>query len=156
MNVQTMVKDMKGRVEPYVAKGQEVVTMSADTLKKANGVLLSGVQSLVKAQVEAGKDFFASTQKSFEKAKSDGIKAVAASPIKYLPEREPVLAAYSDTLSVVTKTSGELAKLVKQGFEQVSNKLTAGSTPNKASSMHAKPRGRKAARKSSAAKKTIA
>ena len=120
MSVQTIVNDVKGRVEPYVAKGQQVVTVSVDTFKKATPIVVDGVQSLVQTQIEAGKDLFAAVQGSFEKAKTAGIKAVAASPIEYLPEgRERVLSAYNDSVVLVSKTSDEIVKLVKSSFKTV-------------------------------------
>lgn len=132
MDVQTIVNDVKGRVEPLMSKGQAVVNVSAETLKKANGVLVSGVQSLLKTQVAAGKDLLAAAQSSFEKARKDGLKAVAASPIKYLPDgNERVLSAYNDTVTLMSKTGGELAKVVRQGFDSVSDKLGAAATAPK-------------------------
>jgi hypothetical protein len=125
MDVQTIVNDVKGRVEPYVAKGQEVVTLSVDTFMKAKPVVVDGVQTLVKTQIEAGKDLITAVQGSYEKAKAAGFKAVAASPVEYLPAgKERVISAYNDTVSVVTKASDELVKIVKEGYESVSAKLT--------------------------------
>ncbi len=147
MDVQTIVNDVKGRVEPYVAKGQEVVTLSVDTLKKANGIVAEGVQTLVKTQVGASKDLFAAVQTSFDKAKTAGIKAVAASPIEYLPEgRELVISAYNDTVTLVSKTSGEVAKVVKAGFESVSASFGGSAKPA------AKKAPRKTARKAATKK----
>lgn len=124
MNVETIVNDVKGRVEPILAQGQEVVLAGFETLKAANGIVVEGVQVLVKTQLEAGKDLFAVAQTSFEKAKTDGIKAVAANPVAYLPEgKERVLSAYNDTVAVVTKTGDELVKTFKQGYETISAKI---------------------------------
>ena len=127
MGVQTIVNDVKGYVEPLVVRGQEVVSVSVDTLIKANDVLLGGVQSVVQTQLEAGKDLFAAAQTSFEKAKTAGIKAVVASPTEYLPAgRERVVSAYNDTVVVVTKTSDDLVKVVKTGYASVSAQLKGG------------------------------
>ncbi|MGH8456762.1 MAG: phasin family protein [Stenotrophobium sp.] len=132
MNVETIVNDVKGRVEPIVAqgkevvaKGQEVVLAGFETLKTANGIVVEGVQTLVKTNVEAGKDLFAAAQTSFEKAKADGLKTVAANPVAYLPEgKDRVISAYNDTVELVTKTGDELVKTFKQGFETINAKIT--------------------------------
>lgn len=124
MNVETLVTDVKDRVEPIVAKSQDVVIAGFETLKTANGIVVEGVQILVQTQVEAGKDLFGLAQASFEKARTDGLMAVAQNPIAYLPEgRERVLSAYSDSLTVVSKTGDELVKTFKDGYETISAKL---------------------------------
>ncbi len=127
MDVQTIVNDVKGRVDPLVSRGQEVLSVSVDTLIKANDVIFSGVQNVVQTQFEAGRDLFVAAQNSFEKARSAGIKAVANSPIDYLPDsRERVVSAYNDTLSVVTKAGDELVKVVKKGYASVSAQIKGG------------------------------
>ncbi|EIT71042.1 MULTISPECIES: phasin family protein [Hydrocarboniphaga] len=145
MSVQAIVHDVKGRVEPYVAKGQQVVTVSVDTFKKATPIVVDGVQSLVHTQIEAGKDLFAAVQGSFEKAKTAGIKAVAASPIEYLPDgRERVLSAYNDSVVLVSKTSDKLVKLVKSSFATVDGEAKKTAAPRKTT---AKKATKKAAKK---------
>lgn len=125
MNVETIVNDVKGRVEPIVAKGQEVVETGFETLKSANAIIVEGVQVLVKTNVEAGKDLFAAAQTSFEKAKTDGLKTVAANPVAYLPEgKDLVVAAYNDTVSLVAKTSDELVQTLKEGFDSINATIT--------------------------------
>ncbi|HUP91727.1 MAG TPA: phasin family protein [Solimonas sp.] len=114
------MNDVKGRVEPIVAKGQEVVLASFETLKAANGIVVEGVTTLVQTQVEAGKDLFELAQTSFEKARADGLKAVAADPIAYLPDsKERVISAYNDSVAVFTKTGDELFKTFKQGYAKI-------------------------------------
>ena len=125
MNVETIVNDVKGRVEPIVAKGQEVVETGFETLKSANAIIVEGVQTLVQTNVAAGKDLFAAAQTSFEKAKTDGLKTVAANPVAYLPEgKDVVVAAYNDTISLVSKTSDELVQTLKEGFDSINATLT--------------------------------
>ena len=125
MNVESIVSDVKGKVEPIVAKGQEAVQVGFETLKTANGIVVEGVQTLVKTNVEAGKDLFAAAQTSFEKAKADGIKTVAANPVAYLPEgKDRVISAYNDTVTLVSKTSDELVKTLKQGFDGINAAIT--------------------------------
>jgi hypothetical protein len=124
MNVETLVNDVKGRVEPIVAKGQGVVLAGFETIKTANGIVIEGVQTLVQTQFDATKDLFAAAQISFEKAKSDGLKAVVADPIAYLPEgKDRIVSAYNDTVTTLTKTGDELVKTLKDGFETISAKL---------------------------------
>lgn len=132
MNVETIVNDVKGRVEPILeqgqeilAQGQEVVLAGFETLKSANAIVVEGVQMIVQTQVEAGKDLFAEAQTSFEKAKTDGIKAVAANPVAYLPEgKDRVISAYNDTVAVVAKTGDELAKTLKSGYATITAKIS--------------------------------
>lgn len=157
MGVETIVNDVKGAVEPYVAKGQDLVTMSFETFKQANVVVVDGVQELFKTNVDAGKDLFAAAQTSFEKAKTDGLKAVATKPIEYLPDgKDLVIAAYKDSFSIVTKTGEELFSVVKKGYEDVAAKLT-GSTTVSGEVKKVKSAARKTAKKAtSAAKKAAA
>ena len=155
MNVETIVSDVKGAVEPYVAKGQDVVTVSFETLKQANAIVVEGVQDLLKTNVDAGKDLLSAAQSSFEKAKADGLKAVAAKPIEYFPAgKDVVIAAYKDSLSIVTKAGEELVGLVKKGFGDVSAKLS-GSTTVSGEVKKAKATVRKTAKKAGAAAKKV-
>jgi hypothetical protein len=126
MNVETIVSDVKARAEVVAAKGQEVVETSFETLKAANAIVVEGMTSLLQTNVAAGKDLFAATQTSLNKAKVDGIKAVAANPVAYLPEgKDRVIAAYNESVAVVTKTSDELVKTLKHGYEEIAAKLAA-------------------------------
>jgi hypothetical protein len=156
MGVETIVNDVKGAVEPYVAKGQDVVTLSFETFKQANTVVVDGVQELFKTNVDAGKDLFAAAQTSFEKAKADGLKAVASKPIEYIPDgRDVVIAAYKDSFSIVTKTGEELFSVVKKGYEDVAAKLT-GSTTVSAETKKVKSTVRKTAKKAATSAKKAA
>lgn len=156
MGVETIVSDVKGAVEPFVAKGQDVVTVSFETIKQANTVVVEGVQELFKTNVDAGKDLFAAAQTSFEKARTDGLKAVASKPIEYIPDgREVVVAAYKDSFSIVTKTGEELFSVVKKGYEDVAAKLTGSSTVS-GEVKKAKSTVRKTAKKATTAAKKAA
>lgn len=153
MNVETIVSDVKGAVEPYVAKGQDVVSLSFETLKQANSIVVEGVQELLKTNVDAGKDLISAAQSSFEKARADGLKAVATKPVDYFPVgKDVVIAAYKDSFSIVTKTGEELYGVVKKGFEDVTAKLTSSSTVS-GGVKKAKSTVRKTAKKASAAAK---
>lgn len=129
MNVETIVNDVKARGEVVVARGQEVVESGFETLKAANAIVVEGVKTLVDTNVAAGKDLLAVAQTSLNKVKTDGVKAVAANPVAYLPEgKDRVVAAYNDSVAVVTKTSDELVKTLKQGYETISAKIAGEET----------------------------
>jgi hypothetical protein len=149
MNVETLVKDVQGAVEPIVAKGQKVVLASFETLKSVNVIVVDGVQTLVQTQFDATKDLFNAVQISFEKARTDGLKAVAADPIAYLPEgKDRVVSAYNDTLATLSKTGEELVKTLKDGYDTISAKLNGAK-------VHTTTRVRKTVRKAGArARKT--
>lgn len=123
MNVETIVSDVKTRADVVVTRGQEVVEAGLETLKAANAIVVESVQTLVETNVTVTKELLGLAQASFEKVKADGIKAVAANPVAYLPEgKGVVVSAYTDSLSVVTKAGGDLAKTFKQGFEVITAK----------------------------------
>ncbi|MGQ0502497.1 MAG: phasin family protein [Panacagrimonas sp.] len=156
MSVETIVSDVKGAVQPYVSKGQDVVTLSFETLKQANTIVFDGVQDLVKTNIDAGKDLISAAQSSFEKAKSDGIKAVVTKPIEYLPEgKDVVVSAYKDSYSIVTKAGEDLYHAVKKGFDDVTSKLS-GSTTVSAETKKAKAKVRKTVKKATSTVKKAA
>jgi hypothetical protein len=67
---------------------------------------------------------FDATKTSFEKALADGLKAVAADPVSYIPAgREPIVAAFNDTVETFTKTGEKLVKVIKAGYEGVAAKI---------------------------------
>ncbi len=124
MSVETIVNDVKARADVVVSRGQEVVEVSLETLKAVNAIVVEGVQNLVETNVAVGKELVGLVQGSLEKAKVDGIKAVAANPVAYLPEgKDSVVSAYTDSLAVVTKAGDQLAKTFKQGFDTISAKI---------------------------------
>jgi len=148
MNVETIVNDVKARGEVVVARGQEVVESGFETLKAANAIVVEGVKTLVDTNVAAGKDLLAVAQTSFNKVKADGVKAVAANPVAYLPEgKDRVVAAYNDSVAVVTKTSDELVKTLKQGYETISAKIAGEETLVTEAAATAKKTVKKAASK---------
>lgn len=153
MNVETLVNDVKARTDVVVTRGQEVLEAGFETLKAANAIVVDGVQTLVQTQVAAGKELIELAQASLEKAKTDGIKAVAANPVAYLPEgKDTVLEAYSESVATVTKTGDQLAKTFKGGYKTISAKL-AGKPAAKKATKATKKTVRKTATK---ARKTAA
>lgn len=149
MNVETIVNDVKEAVEPVLAKGQDVVVASFETLKAANAIVVEGVQTLVQTQIDLNKDLFGLAQDSFEKARTDGLKAVVSDPISYLPEgKDRVISAYNDSVAAVTKTGDDLFKTFKNGFETITAKIN-GEEP-------AAPKARKTVKKAGArTRKTV-
>ncbi|SFF49014.1 Phasin protein [Fontimonas thermophila] len=146
MNVETLVNDVKARTDVVVTRGQEVLEAGFETLKAANAIVVDGVQTLVQTNVAAGKELIELAQASFEKAKADGLKAVAANPAAYLPEgKATVLNAYNESVATVTKTGDQLAKTLKEGYQTISAKLSGTSAEKKAA---AKATKKTAARKS--------
>lgn len=147
MSVETIISDVKTKADLVVTRGQEVLEVSVETLKAANTIVIDGVQELVDTNVAAGKELASIVQTSYSKAVADGIKAVAANPVAYVPEaKTTVVSAYNDSLKVVTKTSDELAKTLKGGVDSISAKIQGQ-----------KPKVAKAAKKAKkVAKKTTA
>lgn len=124
MSVEAIVNDVKTRADVVVTRGQEVLEAGVETLAAANTIIVEGVQELVQTNVGAGKELATLVQASVTKAKADGFKAVAANPIAYLPEgKDTVVSAYSDSIKVVSKTGGELAKTLKSGVETITAKI---------------------------------
>ena len=124
MNVESIVNDVKGRVEPIVTRGQDVVYSGFEVLKSANGIVADGFSGVYKANYEAGKTLFGAAQTSFQKVKTDGIKAVASNPGAYVPEgKDTVVSAFNTSVDVVVKTGDDLVKTMKQGVETLSAKI---------------------------------
>lgn len=156
MNVETIVSDVKGAVQPYVSKGQDAVTVSFETIKQANTIVVEGVQDLFKTQLDAGKNLYTAAQTSFEKVRTDGVKAVVTKPVDYLPEgKDVIVEAYKQTLTIVTKAGEELYDVVKKGLGDVSAKLS-GSTTLSGEVKKAKSAVRKTTKKATAAAKKVA
>jgi len=124
MSLQSVVEDVKGRVETLSGHGQKVAEISIDSLKQAGDVVVGGYKSLVSDNTAAAKEIYSAAVSSFEKAKTDGLKAVAADPISYLPTTDMLTAPFSQTVTVVSRTGEELYKVVKTGVETIQAQLT--------------------------------
>src|SRR3546814_16682307 len=68
------------RADVVVTRGQEAFEAGVETLVAANTIVIDGVQELVQTNVGAGKELATLVQASVNKAKVDGLKAVAANP----------------------------------------------------------------------------
>lgn len=119
MGFETVVNDVRSRVEGYAAHGQKLVKTSLESVKQGGEIVLEGLQSLLDNHTSAAKEIFASAKSGLEKARSDGLKAVASSPISYLPPKEKFVGLFSDTAEVFSKTSDELVKTFKQGYDSL-------------------------------------
>lgn len=123
MNLQSVVEEVKGRVETISTTGQKVAEISLDSLKQAGDIVVESFQTLVTDNTAAAKEIYSAALSSFEKAKTDGLKAVAAAPISYLPTTELVVAPFSNSVNVVSKTGDELYQVVKTGFSTIQAQL---------------------------------
>ena len=124
MNFQSVVEDVKGRVETISGHGQKVAEISIDSLKQVGDVVVGGYKSLLTENTTAAKEIYSAAVSSFEKAKTDGLKAIAADPISYLPATDTLTAPFSQTVTVVSRTGEELYKVVKTGVETIQAQLT--------------------------------
>ena len=133
MNFETVVNEVKGGLDLVSSRAQGAAEASFVTLKKANTVVVGGVTGLVKANTEAGKALFDAGVASFEKAKTDGLMAVATNPIIYLPAgKDTIVDAFEVTVSTLTKTGEKLVKVIVAGYETIANEI-AGIKPVKKS-----------------------
>lgn len=124
MDIQAVVNEAKGRLETVGTTAQGVAEISLKTLKQANEIVIGNVQDLFKAHSETAKSLFDSAKAGFDKAVADGLKAVAADPVAYLPAgRDQLVAAFSETKTVVVKTGEELAKVIKSGYQKAAAKI---------------------------------
>ena len=119
MSLQTVVDDVKGRVETLTTQGQKVAQISLDTLKQTSEIVVDKFQALVKTESEAAKELYASAKLGLDKAIADGLKAVAAAPISYLPPKDKFVTVYTDTVTLVSATGEELYKTLKTGFSSI-------------------------------------
>lgn len=154
MNVETLVNDVKTRADVVVTRGQDVVEAGVDAIKAANAIVVDGVQELVQTNVAAGKELVSLAQASFEKARADGVKAVATNPIAYIPEgKDTVVAAFNDSVATVTKTGDQLAKTLTTSFETITAKINGETLKPAKAAKAAKKAVRKVATKAKKAAK---
>jgi hypothetical protein len=115
--------DVKGRVEILTSHGQKLAQISLDTLKQANGIVSDKFQTLIKTETAAAKDFYEAAKTGLDKARVDGLKAVATAPISYLPPRDKLVTVYNDTVTLISDTSDELYKTLRSGFTTIQGEL---------------------------------
>ena len=131
MSLQTVVDDVKGRVETLTTQGQKVAQISLDTLKQTGEIVVDKIQELVKTESEAAKDLYAAAKLGLDKAIADGFKAVAAAPISYLPPKDKFVTVYNDTVTLVSATGDELYKTLKTGFSSIQAEFKGEAAPVK-------------------------
>ena len=129
MSLQTVVDDVKGRVETLTSQSQKVAQISLDTLKQTGEIVVDKLQELVKTESEAAKELYASAKLGLDKAIADGLKAVAAAPISYLPPKDKFVTVYTDTVTLVTATSDQVYKTLKTGFSSIQAELKGEAAP---------------------------
>ncbi len=155
MSLQSVVDDVKGRVEAIGAHGQEVVKISVETLKQANTLVVDSFHALLKDHSATAKDIYSSAKSGFEKAKADGFKAVVTDPIAYLPSTDKLIDALNGTVSTFSKTGDELLKTVKSGFESVQSQLTGKPVVVKKATAAAKSAAKSVKKAATGAKKQV-
>ncbi len=119
MNVQNLVTDLSSKVEKFATTGQEAAVIGFDTLKSANDIVVETVQVLVKTNADAGVALFGEAKTSFEKATTDGFKAVISNPIAYIPATTPAVDAFNTTVKTLSETGAELAKTFEGGYTSI-------------------------------------
>ena len=144
MEIQTIINDAKGKAQTYADRAQNAAKTGVDTAKKANDVVVKQFKTLAETETTAAKDLYAEAVKAFDKARKDGVKAVAAQPVAYLP-KDRAIAAYDDTVKVVVKTRDELNKVLTKGFDGIQIDLGFKKAPVK-----------KAVKRASTTRKTVA
>lgn len=133
MNFETVVEDVKDGFELVSSRAQGAAEASFETLKKANVVVVGGVQGLVKTHTEAGKALLDAGLSSFEKAKTDGLMAVVTNPIVYLPAgKDTIVDAFTDTVDTFAKTGEKLVKVIVNGYEVIVAEITGEKLVKKA------------------------
>ena len=157
MDIQSVMNDVKGRVDTLTTQSQKVVKTSLDSLKQANQIVIEGLQTLVDGHTSAAKDIYASAKTGFDKARTDGVKAVAASPIAYLPPKQKFVSVFNETVTTFNKTGDELAKTLKGGYTSIRAEISGKPAAKKAKATARKTTAaRKPAARKPAAKKTTA
>ena len=169
MQVQEIIEDVKGRAEKVskeaqvryekVSKqAQDVIKTSRDTAKKAGDLVKKNAKKVADTNQTTAKGLIGNAKSSLSKAREAGIKEVAAKPAEFLPEgKDDVLKAYNVTVTTVTKTREDLAKLLKKSADQIKVTIEGKKPVAKKATTARKPAARKApAKKTTTARKAPA
>jgi gas vesicle protein len=148
MSLQTVVDDVKGRVETLTSQGQKVAQISLETLKQTGEIVADKFQVLVKTESAAAKELYTSAKLGLDKALADGLKAVAAAPISYLPPKDKFVTVYTDTVTLVSTTGDAVYKTLKTGFTTIQAEILGETVEKKVKAP------KKAAAKKAASAKT--
>ncbi len=128
MDVQSLITEVTGRAEKFAAQGQEVATISFDTLKTANSIVVESVATIAKTNAEAATALFGAAKISFGKASKAGVQAVIANPVAYLPVTTPAVDAFNSTVKTLIDTKGELVKTFEGGYSTIVATLNGEAT----------------------------
>jgi hypothetical protein len=148
MSLQNVVEDVKTRVGSLTAQGQKVAQISLDTIKQANGIVVDKFNELVKTETVVAKDLLETAKLGLDKAKTDGIKAVASAPISYLPPADKFKSAFSDTVTIISSTGDALYQTFKSGIGSIQSEFKPEvkvAKPVKAAAKKARAAAKKAA-----------
>ena len=124
MDVQSLITEVTGRAEKIAAQSQEVATISFDTLKTANSIVIGSVSTIAKTNADAATTIFGEAKISFGKASKDGVQAFIANPVAYLPAGKPAADAFSSTVQTLLDTRGELVKTFEGGYSNIVATIT--------------------------------
>src|ERR1044071_6573747 len=114
MSFETVVSEVKDRLETVGTHAQDVAQIGLNTLKQANKIVVTSAQDLFKTHSDTIKVVFDATKTTCEKPIKGGLRPSPPDPISYTPEsREPIVAAFNETVGTVTKTGEKLAKVIK-------------------------------------------
>ncbi len=119
MDVQSLITEVTGRAEKFAAQGQEVATIGFDTLKTANSIVVESANTIAKTNADAATALFSGAKVSFEKATKDGVQAVIANPVAYIPATTPAVEAFNVTVQTLLDTKGELVKTFEGGYSTI-------------------------------------
>ncbi len=154
MNFETVVQDVKDRLDTVGTQAQDVAKRGVETLKTTGEIVVTSVQGLVKTNASYAKTLADAGKASFEKASKDGLVAVVKHPAEYLPAgRETLVGAFNDTVEQLGKTSEQLVKTLKAGVEDITVVINGKSSPAKRAAKTVKSTAKRAQTTAKAAKK---
>lgn len=120
MNFETVVQDVKGRLDIVGTQAQDAAKHGVETFKAGSDVVVTSVQGLFKTHSGVAKELAENGKASFDKAVKDGLVAVAKQPADYLPEgKDKLVGAFNDTVTTVSATGEKLAKVIKTGVNDI-------------------------------------
>lgn len=124
MKIQSVVHDVRQRIETAGRHYQGAFKAYVDAQRKALTVVSRNGQSLANTEIGAAKNIYASARASFERARADGVRQLASQPTSYLPSSRPqLIEAYKTTMDLLVKTGNELNDVVWSGYRNVWGQL---------------------------------
>lgn len=130
MKIQTIVSDMRSRVETAGKQYQGVLKAYVSAQREALTVVTRNGQTLANTEIGAAKNVFAAARASFDKARKDGVRKVASNPQAYVPNgRDQIVSAYKDAINLLLKAGNELTGVVSNGYKSVLGQLSSNGAP---------------------------